>query len=586
MKVNFRRIFYYLWPQIKHHRVAFSLIFIGYAVGITFDSLLKPLIFTSIIDLMSSSLPKDIILTQVTYLFFLTCVAVVMQNVGFRTGDFATTRFESKVMKRLYDFTFARLLEHSYSFFSNNFSGSIIAKAKRLTRSFETLIDVVSFQVWFSFFNLVGVFAILLFKVPLLAYTLLGWTIVYMFITFLFIRKKIHYDEAEAAADSLVTARFSDVISNILNVKIFSSDKREESNFLLATTLEEAKRRKAWNFANFQNTLQALMMLVLQLSVLYMNIRFWYLGKISIGTFVLVQTYMFNLLDLLWGLGRSLTKAIKSMTDMQEVIDIFDTPIDILDPKKPEQLKINAGYVVFENVNFTYKKGVSVLENFKLSIAPGERVGLVGYSGAGKSTLTKILLRFTDVSKGSIKIDGQDITKITQNDLRSVISYVPQESILFHRTIGENIAYGKSNVSQAEIVEAATKAHAHEFISKLPNGYDTLVGERGVKLSGGERQRVAIARAMLKDSPILVLDEATSSLDSISESYIQDAFNELMKGKTTIVIAHRLSTIQKMDRIIVLDAGKIVEEGTHAELLTKGGMYKELWDHQTGGFLE
>ncbi len=586
MKVNFRRILHYLWPQMKKHWVSFSLIFIGYGIGITFDTLLKPLIFTSIIDVMSSGLPKDIILTQATYYFFITCVAVVMQNVGFRTGDFATTRFESKVMKHLYDFTFIRLMQHSYNFFSSNFSGSIIAKAKRLTRSFETFIDILSFQIWFSFFNLIGIFVILLYKVPVLAYTLLGWTIIYVFITLLFIRKKINYDEAEAAADSLVTAHFSDVISNILNVKIFSSDKKEEYNFLSATTSEETKRRKAWNFANLQNTLQALMMLVLQLSVLYMNIHFWYIGKVSLGTFVLVQTYMFNLLDLLWNLGRSLTKAVKSLTDMQEVVDILDTPIDILDPKKPEQLKINAGNIVFENVTFTYKKGLAVFKDFNLNITSGERVGLVGHSGAGKSTLTKILLRFTDISKGSIKIDGQDITKITQNDLRSVISYVPQESILFHRTIGENIAYSKSGASQEEIEEAAKKAHAHEFISKLPHGYDTLVGERGVKLSGGERQRVAIARAMLKDAPILVLDEATSSLDSISEHYIQDAFNELMKGKTTIVIAHRLSTIQKMDRIIVLDAGKIIEEGTHTELLAKNGMYKELWDHQTGGFLE
>ena len=213
-------------------------------------------------------------------------------------------------------------------------------------------------------------------------------------------------------------------------------------------------------------------------------------------------------------------------------------------------------------------------------------MGIVGHSGAGKSTITKLLLRFNDITEGSITIDGQDIRNVTQDDLRSVISYVPQEPILFHRPIKENINYGKIDASQEEVIDVAIKAHADDFISKLPKGYDTLVGERGVKLSGGERQRVAIARAMLKDSPILMLDEATSSLDSISESYIQDAFTELMKGKTTIVIAHRLSTIQKMDRIIVLDKGKIVEEGTHKELLSKDGLYADLWNHQTGGFLQ
>ncbi|MBP6060600.1 MAG: ABC transporter ATP-binding protein [Candidatus Pacebacteria bacterium] len=586
IKVNFRRILYYIWPEMKKHWVSFSFIFIGYGIGITFDALAKPLIYKAIIDSMSSGLARDVILSQVMHYFFLMCVVVVIHNIGFRIGDFSTSRFESKVMKHLYDLSFNRLLQHSYGFFSNNFSGSIIAKSKRFTRSFEMLIDVLSFQIWFSFFTLLGIFIILLPQVPILAYALFGWSIIYFLITILFIRKKIKYDSEEASADSLTTARFSDVITNILNVKIFSTDKQEESNFRAITANEENKRSKAWNFANIQNVSQATMMMVLQLGVLFTNIHFWYIGKVSLGTFVLVQTYMFSLLDILWNLGRSLTKAVKSMTDMQEVVDIFDTPIDILDSKKPEQLKIKSGHIVFHNVSFNYKKGMLVLENFNLEIAHGERVGLVGYSGAGKSTITKILLRFTDISKGSIEIDGQDIKKITQNDLRSIISYVPQESILFHRTIGENISYSKPGISRDEIIEVSKKAHADEFISKLPNGYDTMVGERGVKLSGGERQRVAIARAMLKDSPILILDEATSSLDSISEHYIQDAFNELMKGKTTIVIAHRLSTIQKMDRIIVLDAGKIVEEGTHKELLAKDGMYASLWNHQTGGFLE
>ena len=257
-----------------------------------------------------------------------------------------------------------------------------------------------------------------------------------------------------------------------------------------------------------------------------------------------------------------------------------------MDPKNREALKIREGQIVFKNVSFSYTGGNPVLKNFNLNIASGERVGLVGSSGAGKSTITKLLLRFADTVEGSILIDGQDIKNITQNELRSVISYVPQESILFHRTIRENISYSKPNATDEEIIAVAKKAHADEFVSKLPHGYDTLVGERGVKLSGGERQRIAIARAMLKDSPILVLDEATSSLDSISESYIQEAFGELMKGKTTIVIAHRLSTIQKMDRIIVLDRGQILEEGTHQELLKKDGLYADLWNHQTGGFLQ
>ncbi len=427
---------------------------------------------------------------------------------------------------------------------------------------------------------------ILFLKIPVLAYAFLIWSVLYVFITLLFIRKKIAYDTQEAAADSFVTGRFSDAILNVLNIKIFSSDRKEGINFKSITDDEERKRRRAWYFANFQNIMQSVMMAALQILVLYLNIHFWYEGRISLGMFVLIQTYMFGLFDILWSLGRSLTKAMKSMTDMQEVVDIFDTPLDITDPARPENLKIRRGHIIFDKLSFSYGESNSVLKDFNLEIAPGKRIGLVGHSGTGKSTITKLLLRFINTTEGNIVIDGQNIKNIAQNDLRSVISYVPQESILFHRTIRENIAYSKPDATKEEIINVAKKAHAHEFISNLKYGYNTLVGERGVKLSGGERQRVAIARAMLKNSPILILDEATSSLDSISESYIQDAFNELMKGKTTIVIAHRLSTIQKMDKIIVLEKGKIVEQGTHKELLEKKGAYADLWKHQTGGFLE
>ena len=555
-------------------------------MGASLDNIIKPLVFKAIIDLFSSSLGRDAILSHAMFLFLITCVIVVVQNIGFRGGDFFIAFFESKVIKKLYDFTFNQLLSHSYNFFSDNFSGSLIAKSRRFARQFETLADIASYQIWFSFIILTGILVVLFLNIPVLAWIFLGWAVVYVIITILFIRRKISFDANEAAADSLVIGQFSDVVSNIFNVKIFSADRREEKDFKAITDDEENKRRKAWYFANFQNLVQACLMGALQIFVLYFDIRLWFAGKISLGMFVLIQSYMFSLFDILWNLGKSVTRAMKAMTDMQEVVDIFDVPPDIFDNKHPEDLHIHKGHIFFNNVSFTYKKGNKVLKNFNLEISPGERVGLVGHSGAGKSTIMKLLIRFSEAEKGQIIIDGQNIKNITQNDLRSVISYIPQESILFHRTIRENIAYGNPNATEEEIITVAKKAHAHEFILKLSNGYDTLVGERGIKLSGGERQRVAIARAMLKNAPILVMDEATSSLDSVSEHYIQDSFNELMKGKTSIVIAHRLSTIQKMDRIIVLNNGKIVEEGTHSELLTKMGIYAELWNHQTGGFLE
>lgn len=268
------------------------------------------------------------------------------------------------------------------------------------------------------------------------------------------------------------------------------------------------------------------------------------------------------------------------------MIDIFETKSDIKDTTNPEKCKINKGGIKFENVTFGYKKNKYIFKDFNFEIKSNQKIGLVGHSGAGKSTIVNLLLRFVDVNSGCIKIDNQDIRKISQYDLRKHISYVPQESILFHRSIYENIAYGKPDASKKEIIQAAKNAHAHEFITKLPNGYDTLVGERGTKLSGGERQRIAIARAMLKNAPILILDEATSALDSLSEKHIQKAFETLMKNRTTVVIAHRLSTIQKMDKIIVLDNGKIIEEGTHESLANKkNGIYSSFWKSQADGFL-
>ncbi|MDD5050623.1 MAG: ABC transporter ATP-binding protein [Candidatus Pacebacteria bacterium] len=586
MKSYLSRILFYIKPHIKKYKVSFFLIFFSYAFGIIFDSIVKPYLYKEIIDSVSSGATPDVILSALMAIAGLLVITIILHNVGFRVGDYASSYFQSKVMKDLYDSTFDRLLKHSYYFFSNNFSGSIVAKTKRFTRSFETLADIISYQIFFSLVTVSGIIVILFIKAPLLAWIFLAWALLYITITVLFIKRKMAFDLEEAAADSRVTARLSDAILNVLTIKIFARDKEESEAFKDVTSDEEKRRRHAWYMGNFQNALQAFLMAILQFTVIYVSIHLWYEGLLSVGTFALLVFYMFNLFDILWSLGKSLTKAIKATTDMKEIVDIFDLEIDVMDSKKPEPVKIGKGEIHFDDVSFIYKGGINVLEHFTLAIRSGERIGVVGHSGAGKSTITKLLLRFIDVTKGAVKIDGQDIKEITQNDLRSVISYVPQDSILFHRTIRENIAYGKPEASDEEIQNVARKAHAHEFITKLPKGYDTLVGERGVKLSGGERQRVAIARAMLKNTPILVLDEATSSLDSVSESYIQEAFAELMKNKTVIVIAHRLSTVQKMDRIIVLEDGEIVGMGTHSELVADNKVYAELWNHQTGGFLQ
>lgn len=494
--------------------------------------------------------------------------------------------FQSNMMRELADFSFSKIIKNSYSFFSNRFVGSLVTKSRRFIRAFEGMHDILVFNIWGTLVVLIGVFFVLFKETIPVALIFMAFVFIYLLIVLLFIKKRMRYDIAKAAADSRVGGRLADVFSNIFALKIFSANAQEKSSFSQVTLNEEKHRNQSWYFGIKQELLQGILMLLVQSFVLYFTVKLWLAGEMTTGMVVLIQTYMVMIFERLWELGKTISKFMGSAADMKEIIDIFETKPDILDPEKPETIKIKDGKIEFKNVSFIYDSVQKVFKNFNLTIKPGERVGLVGHSGAGKSTITKLLLRFVDVSSGEIEIDGQDIRSVLQDDLRKVISFIPQEPILFHRPIRENIAYGKPDASEEEIISAAKKAHAHDFILNLQYQYNTLVGEQGVKLSGGERQRVAIARVMLRNSPILVLDEATSSLDSISESLIQDAFNELMKDKTTIVIAHRLSTIQKMDRIVVLDEGKIAEEGTHKELLAKNGLYADLWNHQTGGFLE
>ncbi len=583
---SFRRVFRYYWPQIQKYKWSGLAVFLLYGFGIILDNILNPYLYKEVIDLISHSSPSAVLAVELMQIVLWIAAFSLGGFIFYRIGDYAIVYFQANVIREINNDSFRRLLQHSHQFFSDNFAGSLVAKTKRFTSAFEGMHDKVSFDLWFVTVQLLGVFIVLFNSVHKIFWIFLIWTMVYILITIFFIKKKMRLDLLEASADSKVTAHLADSISNVMNVKIFSGRQLEVKTFSNTTRNEYEKRSTAWNFANFQNAVQAILMMGIQVYVIYFMVKMWLVGTITAGTFVLVQFYMATVFRQLWGLGKAMTRFFKHLADANEMVDLLDQVPDIIDSKNSEQIKIASGLIEFKDVSFNYIDNVSVFNNFNLTIKAGEKVGLVGHSGSGKSTITKMLLRFVDLSSGQILIDGQDISKVKQDDLRSKISYVPQESILFHRPIQENIAYAKPSASKEEIINSAKSAHAHEFISMLPHGYDTLVGERGVKLSGGERQRVAIARAMLKDAPILILDEATSSLDSVSETLIQDAFNELMKGKTTIVIAHRLSTIQKMDRIIVLDQGKIVEEGTHKELLAKGGVYADLWNHQTGGFLE
>lgn len=572
---------------MRKYKLAFFSIFILFGTRVILDTIIKPIYFKDIIDALSRPVADKLILKyELLHILLIIVIIHFVIVVISRLGKFIIFNYEINVIQGLRSFSFQKINRHSQTFFANTFSGSLVTKSRRFVGSFEQMFDILVYDFYFVSILLTGSFIVIYNKSHQLAFFFLAFAVVYISIVLIFVKYKIKYDIAEAQADSRIGGRLADVFGNILAVKIFSAHKNENASFGEVILDSKNKMRKSWFFILKAELVQIVLIFITQNLLLYVMINLWVQDKITAGTIVLVQTYMILIFDKLWSLSNSTMRFMKAAADMKEIIDIFEVTPDILDPEKPEVLAMNKGHLVFNNVDFVYKNGQQVLKNFNLDIKPGERIGVVGHSGAGKSTITNLILRFMDVTAGSITIDGQDIRNVTQDDLRSVISYVPQESILFHRTIRENIAYGKPDATDEEVREVAKKAHANEFISKLPYKYDTHVGERGIKLSGGERQRIAIARAMIKDSPILILDEATSSLDSISEQYIQEAFNELMKNKTTIVIAHRLSTIQKMDRIIVLEEGDIVEQGTHQELLEKKQQYANLWNHQVGGFIE
>ena len=374
------------------------------------------------------------------------------------------------------------------------------------------------------------------------------------------------------------------MIVNNHTIKLFATEEKEEKNYekLNHQAVQARKQqyyRSIWIWGS-----AGLVSLILEMGIMYVAIRMRGAGVISLGMIVLLQTYILRVIDFMRGIGQTFRHLFVAISEASEILGIIDTPHEIQD-KSNKKLKVKQGEIRFEGVDFSYGEN-QIFNDLKLHIKPSQRVALVGESGSGKTTITKLLFRLYDIQKGEILIDDQNIAEITQESLRSAMSMIPQDPILFHRSIRENIAYGKPNASDEEIIAAAKMARCHEFISHLKGGYKTLVGERGIKLSGGERQRVAIARAILENKQIIVMDEATSALDSESEFLIQEAMEELMKHKTVLIIAHRLSTIMKMDEIIVMDKGKVVEKGSHKELLAKPeGIYKKLRDIQSGGFI-
>lgn len=545
-----------------------------------------PWIFKLIVDALTDRSAVAVGSVALMSFFAMYVATKLVIELGWRIAGYAGIRMQSQVMADLQEENFAYTLGHSFEFFVNNFTGSLVKKINRIARAYERIADELEFRFLPAIVLLTGTFIGLFLRSSLIALIFLFWAALFIILNFFMMRWKLKYDIERASVDSLATAELADAMSNSIPIKLFNGFEGERRTY--GGILERWRKLtvKSWGMAEGMFAAQGLMMVGIEAVLLYLGIQYWRAGILTVGDIVLIQSYLTVVIARLWDIGRSFRNVFEGIADAAEMIEVLDLPHEIQDHCDAKKLIITAGQIDMVNVDFNYHETRSVFKKFNLTIEPGQKIALVGTSGAGKSTLIKLLFRFYELTAGSIKIDGQDISAVTQQSLRHAISLVPQEAILFHRSLIENIRYGRPGATRAEVIGAAKKAQCHKFIEELPDGYDTLVGERGVKLSGGERQRVTIARAILKNAPILVLDEATSSLDSESEQLIQKALRELMKGKTTIVIAHRLSTIMMMDKIVVVEGGKVIDSGTHDELLQKQGVYQKLWNIQAGGFLK
>lgn len=577
-----------------HHAWRYKRYVIGMIVtlpiAVLAEQFLNTIVLANILDRLSKGNfdANNLVGSFGTSVLAYTALMIIGGTIGWRIIDIFNWKLEGHVQKDLAQRVYRHLLNQSSDFHANRFSGSIVSQTTKFLGGYIRIADTTLYQVYQLLISLTLSIVILAPRAPIFAALLFIFAVIYM-VSGTFITKKVRkLMGVHAASESKQTGYLADSITNIMAIKSFAGSRFENKGFEKHTQETQSNLLAIMRANNRQMLFFSIMNRSILVCALILAIAGVAVFGANIATVFLIFSFTGNLISQLWVFcNNALRTYSRAFGDAQDMVKILAIEPEIKDPINPAKSVINKGKIEFNNVTFSHQ-GMpnSLFTNLNLTINAGEKVGIVGHSGSGKTTFTRLLLRFSDINKGEILIDGQNVASITQDDLHHAIAYVPQEPIMFHRSLSDNIRYGDFNADDSRVKLAAHNSHAAEFIAELPEGYETLVGERGVKLSGGQRQRIAIARAMIKDAPILLLDEATSALDSESETLIQDALKKLMKGRTTIVIAHRLSTIQKLDRIIVLEEGKIIEEGSHKDLLEKSGTYAKLWNHQSGGFIE
>ncbi len=578
-----KKTFSLYWRHIKNHKRTFFVMLFAIPVGAAvIDSILPYVLAQAIGELSGQNNGSN--LTSILWLAAgVGLMGAILNYVGFRT----LVTHESNMVQDLRESTFVSLMHKDYNFFANNKIGSMTSRYIDFVRSYVTIQDLFVIRT-LGFILTVGSGTIILAnQSPIVA------SIFVLLISILILeirwsaKKRASWRHERKNLISEIHGDVADTLTNSLVVKSYASEGREIAKLQKKTRRFTVIFRKDIGFIMTEGSTRVLLMIITQIVAIILSAGLIKNGQMNIATAVFVLAYMQRIGSQLFVLGDIINGYDQAFLDAQPMTEMLLSQNSVDNISGSKDLVLKSPSITLHDVTFRYPStNIDVLSKVSLTIPAGQKVGLVGPSGAGKSTLVNLLLRFSDTTEGSILIDGQDIKNITQSSLRNNIAYVPQEPMLFHRSIKENIIYGKPNASEKQIISAAKRSNALDFINQLPQSFDTMVGERGIKLSGGQRQRVAIARAILKDSPILILDEATSALDSESEKLIQESLENLMKNRTSIVIAHRLSTIAKLDRIIVLENGKIIEDGTHQNLLAQKGTYAKLWAHQSGGFIE
>lgn len=577
------QLFRFIWPFLKLQKWTFFFILILDSLAWPFDALLWPYILREVVDLFTqfdatraealSYVYKPMVLALMLVLF----VETASRTMGFLLAK-AIPKMQSAIRLKMFD----HIQHHTPRYFNDRFAGSLSARINDMTYHIESILDQLFWPI-IPALSATILGALMLWSVhPLFTFILIIWMSVHISLCVLFCKTCDAHEQIHANARSSLLGRIVDSLTNNYSVNLFYrfmeekqalfpfQDKEENSNICAKCVVE--KMRCYLSLIYFSAVI---------LGIFGSLIYLWMHYKISTGEVIQVFTTMWSLSMILWSVGSALPVVFQSVGIAKQAYTLMLDPEDLGDLPEAAPLKVTKGEIVFENVSFHYGKK-KMFENKHVKIEAGEKVGLVGFTGAGKSTFINLILRFYPVKSGMILIDGQNIAEVCLRSIRQQIALIPQDPMLFHRTLWENIRFGNLNATEDEIKNAARLAHCEEFIHHIPNGYQAKVGERGTKLSGGERQRIAIARAFLKNAPILILDEATSALDSLTEALIQDSLAKIMEGKTTLVIAHRLSTLSKMDRILVFEKGKIVEEGSHTALIKQGGLYAKMWKTQSG----